>query len=148
MFQADTKPRNRRLLGWAGNSPSGEKPTGESSVGQTEVSSAGIIDLPHLTRMTLGEKRLKAEVLALFDRQAGMLLARMQQASPQAAAAFAHTLAGSARGVGAWNVAAATERVELAATDCDPAGFASALRHLAGAIDEARAAIRELLGLQ
>jgi hypothetical protein len=97
--------------------------------------------------MTFGDKGLEAEVLALFARQAGMLLARMQPSSPQAAAALAHTLSGSARGVGAWKVAAAAEKVDLAAKDCDPTGFASALRELAGAIGEARAAIRGLLAV-
>ena len=41
-----------------------------------------VIDLDHLGRMTLGEKSLEREVLHLFDRQAGMLLARMQAAPP------------------------------------------------------------------
>jgi hypothetical protein len=62
----------------------------ESFVGQVEMSAAGTIDLPHLSRMTFGEKSLQAEVLALFDRQADMLLARMMPVSPKAAAAFAH----------------------------------------------------------
>jgi hypothetical protein len=87
-----------------------------------------VIDLAHLARMTLGDKRLEAEVLALLDRQADLLLARMREALPAAAGAFAHTLKGSARGVGAWRVAAAAERVEVAAggdgsrRDCRPCG--------------------------
>jgi Hpt domain-containing protein len=151
MFQPDAKPADRRLLGSAGNSVAAETPaaaTRESCVGRTEVSAAGVIDRPHLTRMTFGEKSLEAEVLALFDRQAGMLLECMKQASPKAAAAFAHTLSGSARGIGAWKVAAAAEGLEFAAKDCDPVGVASALRQLAGAIGEARAAIREVLAAQ
>ncbi len=39
----------------------------------------GQSDLAHLARMTCGEKSLEAQVLRLFDRQAGMLLAPMQQ---------------------------------------------------------------------
>src|SRR3979490_3183569 len=79
------------------------------------------IDLGHLARMTLGEKSLEAEVLALFDRQAGILLARMRQATPPAAGAFAHTLKGSALGIGAWRVAEAAEVVERSAASSDPA---------------------------
>jgi hypothetical protein len=80
---------------------------------QDSAVAAGIIDVAHLTRVTFGEKVLATEVLGLFDRQAEMLLARMQQASPRDLAACAHTLAGSARGVGAWGVAAASVQVEL-----------------------------------
>ena len=107
------------------------------------VPSEPVIDLVHLGRMTLGEKSLEAEVLALFDRQADMLLTRMRQARPAAAAAFAHTIKGSARGIGAWRVAEAAEVVERAATD--PAGLPDAVARLAAAIGEARAAIAETL---
>jgi HPt (histidine-containing phosphotransfer) domain-containing protein len=103
-----------------------------------------VIDLAHLARMTLGEKTLEAEVLALFDRQADILLERMRKAPRGAAGAFAHTLKGSARGIGAWRVAEAAERVECAASSCDAAHVADALDRLAAAIDEARATIAQL----
>jgi HPt (histidine-containing phosphotransfer) domain-containing protein len=73
------------------------------------------IDFSHLFRMTLGDHSLEREVLQLFDRQTEMLLARMNAAEPAAAAALAHTLKGSARGIGAWNVASTAEQVEIAA---------------------------------
>jgi HPt (histidine-containing phosphotransfer) domain-containing protein len=101
------------------------------------------IDVAHLARMTFGEKGLQGEVLRLFDRQAAMLLARMKAAPPADLATLAHTLSGSARGIGAKRVAAVAEAVELAASGRkDPAG---ALNELAAAITEARAAIAELL---
>src|SRR5262245_52858709 len=62
------------------------------------------IDLTQLARMTLGEEGLEREVLALFDLQAGILIARMNSEAPKAVAGLAHTLCGSARGVGAWRV--------------------------------------------
>src|SRR5271166_1215527 len=146
MFQADAKQSDCGPSGKGGNPVPGERPSALGlCVGQIEMSAEGPIDLSHLARITFGEKNLQAEVLALFDRQADMLLARMQQISPNAAAAYAHTIGGSARGVGAWKVAAAAERLELAARDADPAGFSGALRQLAGAIGEARAAILKLL---
>src|ERR1043166_7417627 len=74
------------------------------------------IDLVHLSRMTLGDRGLEREVLALFDRQATVLVSRMRAASPGSVTTVAHTLKGSARGVGAWRVAAAAEAVELAAS--------------------------------
>ena len=110
------------------------------------TTSSPVIDLVHLRRMTLGEKSLEAEVLALFDRQADMLLARMEQAAPAAAAAFAHTIKGSARGIGAWRVAEAAEAVERAAAGS--ADVTGAIGGLAAAIDEARNAIVDLLAAQ
>src|SRR5437763_5292286 len=69
------------------------------------------IDLVHLARMTLGDRSLEREVLELFDRQAGVLVVRMQQAARAGICAAAHTLKGSARGIGAWRVARAAEAV-------------------------------------
>ena len=101
------------------------------------------IDLVHLARMTLGDRSLEREVLQLFDRQATLLIARMRAAAPGSVAALAHTLTGSARGIGAWRVARAAEALELAGSaDADLAG---ALDRLAAATDEARAVIAELL---
>ena len=99
------------------------------------------IDLDHLSRMTLGEASLEREVLALFDRQAGMLLTRMSAASLPVTAASAHTLKGSARGIGAWRVADAAEAVECAKM----AELRNAISALGAAVDEARAAIADLL---
>ena len=99
------------------------------------------IDLDHLSRMTLGERALEREVLALFDRQAAVLLARMASAAPGAIAAPAHTLKGSARNIGAWRVAAAAEALEQAGgTEIAPA-----LARLGAAVAEASAAIAGLL---
>jgi len=102
------------------------------------------IDREHLARMTLGERSLEAEVLMLFERQAAVLLARMREAAPPAVAAFAHTLKGSARGIGAWRVAAAAEALETDASRPDLGGVAGAVARLAAAVDEASAAIAQL----
>ena len=102
------------------------------------------IDREHLARMTLGERSLEREVLALFDRQADMLVGRMGKSAPEVAAAAAHTLKGSARGIGAWRVASAAEAVELAAAG--PASeYKSTLGTIRAAVDEAKAAIAEML---
>jgi HPt (histidine-containing phosphotransfer) domain-containing protein len=107
-----------------------------------------VIDLDHLARMTLGEASLEAEVLTLFDRQAAVLLAHMRDAPPAAVAAFAHTLKGSARGIGAWRVAEAAAVVEMNAVHPDADGAAQAAARLAAAVNEVRAAIAERLELQ
>ena len=114
------------------------------SAAQARQGSDTVIDLAHLARMTMGEKHLEAEVLALFERQAGLLLARMQGAPPKAAAALAHTLAGSARGIGAWEVARAAQKVELAAQGGLLAEVAGLVDALGCVVRRAQAAIKEL----
>ncbi len=74
-----------------------------------------VIDENHLGRMTLGDRRLEREVLELFLRQTTIMLDRIVGAEPPLAAAAAHTLKGSARGIGAWRVARAAELLEHAA---------------------------------
>ncbi len=101
------------------------------------------IDLVHLARTTLGDRSLEREVLQLFDRQSTLLIARMRSAAPAGIATLAHTLKGSARGIGAWRVARAAEALELAGSA--GSDLTEALDQLAAAADEARAVIAELL---
>ena len=103
---------------------------------------AAAIDREHLTRMTFGEVSLQRELLKLFDRQAMILLARMRNGN--AVAVLAHTLKGSAGGIGAWGVVRAAEAAERAA-DGSPAERGLALDGLALALDEAQAEIASLL---
>jgi HPt (histidine-containing phosphotransfer) domain-containing protein len=111
----------------------------------TRASTERPIDLVHLARMTLGDRGLEREVLALFDRQATILVARMREAGPEGVASVAHTLKGSARGVGAWRVAGAAEAVEQAASTGEADDLDAAIGRLAVAAEEARAVITELL---
>lgn len=102
------------------------------------------IDRSHLTRMTFGDRSLEREVLSLFDRQAAMLIERMRGSTPAAIASLAHTLKGSASGIGADRVARSADAAEIAAARS--AGECSlAIDRLAQAVDEARALIAELL---
>jgi HPt (histidine-containing phosphotransfer) domain-containing protein len=104
------------------------------------------IDEAHLHRMTLGDRSLEREVLEIFGRQTVVLLGRMAGAEPAFAAAAAHTLKGSAHGVGAWRVAQAAERVEQAARDGRGAPVKAAIAELEAACSEVRAAIGARLG--
>ena len=103
------------------------------------------IDLAHLAKMTFGDRALEREVLRLFDRQTELLLARMRQIAPAGLAAMAHTLRGSANGIGAWQVARAAEAVECAAGHANTAELRAAIERLGRAADEAHAVITELL---
>jgi HPt (histidine-containing phosphotransfer) domain-containing protein len=97
------------------------------------------LDERHLREMTLGDQSLEREVLQVFDRQITLMLQRMARAEPAHAAAAAHTLKGSARGLGAWRVAEAAERVEQAAAGLGNLG--QAIAELDVAAGEVRVAI-------
>jgi hypothetical protein len=102
------------------------------------------IDLVHLARTTLGERSLERELLQLFERQANLLLQRMQAAPVEALPTLAHTLKCSARVIGATQVARVAEAVEF----IDPAigvDVTRALAALRAATDEARSFIADLL---
>ena len=107
----------------------------------------GVLDRNHLAHITLGDGALEREVLRLFHRQAAMLLGRMANQAPRVIAALAHTLTGSARGVGAWQLAAAAEAVERAAVGCDQAGMKGAVERLCTAVAQAQAVIAGLTQL-
>lgn len=102
------------------------------------------IDRGHLALMTFGDRSLEREVLALFDRQAELLIARMRGGEPAAIATLAHTLKGSAAGIGASRVAQTARAAEIAA-GLSPPECVQAVDRLAAAVDEARALIAELL---
>lgn len=72
------------------------------------------VDLVHLSRQTLGDRDLEREVLDLFERQSLAMIKRLREAtSAKTWAEAAHTLKGSARGIGAFGVADAAEQVEF-----------------------------------
>lgn len=102
------------------------------------TSEEGPLDRGHLARQTLGDAGLEREILALFQRQSGLILDRLMETSGgEERRIAAHTLKGSARAVGAWRVAAAAEAVENGARpDFSP---------LAGAVNEAIATIETIL---
>jgi HPt (histidine-containing phosphotransfer) domain-containing protein len=99
------------------------------------------LDLDHLARMTLGDSALEHEVLAMFAEQSTRLIAAMTEL-PADAAALAHKLKGSARGIGAFAVAEAAARFEAAIRTGDNP---RALAELKEAVAEVRAAIEAIL---
>jgi hypothetical protein len=111
------------------------------------MTQSAVLDRNHLARITLADEALEREVLGLFHRQAAMLLGRMANEAPRVIAALAHTLTGSARSVGAWQVAAAAEGVECAAAGCEQAGIEAAIGRLSTAVTQPQAAIAGLTQL-
>ena len=109
-----------------------------------EIQEEAAIDRVHLERMTFGDRSLEREVLELFDRQSQMLMVRMRAGGDDAIAPLAHTLKGSASGVGAIRVAAAADAAEQSVT-LSAAECGQAVDRLAAAVDEARTLIAQLL---
>jgi HPt (histidine-containing phosphotransfer) domain-containing protein len=104
------------------------------------------IDLVHLARQTFGERDLEGELLRLFDRQSQQILARLADpgmAEGRWRADLAHTLKGSAKAIGAFDVAAAAAAYEDAARA--QGDLAPALSRLSTSIAIAHGAIGELL---
>lgn len=102
----------------------------------------GSIDLAHLRRMTLGDDRLKREVLAMFAGQATGLIGKLA-ALPADASTLAHKLKGSARAVGAFQVSDAAAMLETVILDGGDA--TDVLTLLDDAVKQARAAIDAIL---
>ncbi|AWN47810.1 phosphorelay protein [Methylobacterium terrae] len=101
-----------------------------------------LLDRAHLAQQTFGDDDLAREVLALFSGQCDRLLPGIADPDRDGAgrADLAHTLKGSALGVGAMRVAALAGRLESALR----AGDAPAIRDLAPALARA---VRETLAL-
>lgn len=103
-----------------------------------EAGTGPAIDRAHLARMTFGDLALERELLELFDRQAALLVARMREADPATVGTLAHTLKGSAVGVGATEVAEAAAALEQAQGP-------DRLAALARAVERARFAVAAML---
>lgn len=114
------------------------------------------IDWSHLSRFTLGDKALETEVLGLFAMDAPRYLAKMIAArSRKDWIEAAHTLKGSARAVGAWNVAECAQSAEALqlpagsewAEPADNRGMADALDKLSRAVRGTVAYIEQLAAM-
>jgi HPt (histidine-containing phosphotransfer) domain-containing protein len=126
----------------------------DESVGEDVMAQSSVLTVPareqkpmtidddHLGRMTLGDRNLEREVLEIFARQTTLTLERIAGAEPRRIGAAAHTLKGSARGIGAWRVADAAERLEqAAATEGGHDAMSAAMAEFEAAGLEACAAI-------
>lgn len=104
------------------------------------------VDLVHLSRHTLGSRALEREVLKLFHTQSVLYLQRLKGAGKDKEwADAAHTIKGSARGIGAWQVARCAEAAEALRGPSRKSGRVAVLRELEHAIAEANGYIETLL---
>ena len=102
-----------------------------------------VLDLEHLRLQTAGDPALQGELLALFETQCMRLPAPIRDGGPPAQRAdAAHKLLGSARAIGAWRLAFATEALEASLRK----GVAdAAVAQLVARFDEALAVTRQAL---
>ena len=71
-----------------------------------------LIDREHLDRQTMGDKELAREVLGMFLEQMRLRLDSLAIDAPDLKEQ-AHSIKGSARSIGAWDLAKSAEMVEL-----------------------------------
>src|SRR3990172_10890076 len=104
------------------------------------------VDLVHLSRYTLGERELEAEVLGLFCTQSTIYIERLRQArSDKDWKDAAHSLKGSASAIGAWRAAEAAERAQALSGEALAQGRDLRLREIESAVREAETYIGTLL---
>jgi len=107
----------------------------EAEPDRGEVSRASVLDREHLARYTLGERDLEREVLDLFLGQVPETMAELKAARDHKAwHQAAHTLKGSARVIGAWQLADAAAKAER--MDDDPATRNELINRLENALDD------------
>lgn len=104
------------------------------------------VDLVHLARYTLGSRSLEREVLALFQTQSIIYLNRLKQAMNEKSwHDAAHTIKGSAKGIGAWQVVASAEAAECIRGKIPAKKRKSVVAALEDEIQEANSYISSLL---
>ena len=112
----------------------------------------GPIDLVHLAKQTLGDRTLERELLALFETQStnclaklGELVADQSEEGGKRWQMMAHTLKGSARGIGAWHAAECAASAENALPSGGRDAAVGALSVLAVEIEHVNSFIASLL---
>ena len=106
----------------------------------TEESAKLPIDLGHLRRYTLGDKALEDEILQLFLTQLTDTLAALRAAQTnQEWKVATHTLKGSSRAIGAWELGQLAQDAEALAQGGDAAARAAAIAGIEVAAGEVAA---------
>lgn len=101
-----------------------------------------VLDLAHLSRYSMGDRALEAELLSLFRAQVRMQASAIALADGAESWKFAtHTLKGVARTLGAWRIARTATALEALGLDGSVEERARLLSQLEEQIAECEAAI-------
>ena len=103
------------------------------------------IDFDRLEAISQGDRKTIRELLAVVDLQTKVLSARMIGEAPKQAAARVHTLAATARSVGAWNLAECATDFERGALGRESVLLGPAMKRLSAAITDLHLAIDRYL---
>lgn len=104
---------------------------------QAGVGTSDPVDYAHLSRYTLGDARLEREILGLFLAQLPLTIESLRfAATDRDWQIAAHTLKGSCRAVGAWQIASLAQEAEKIA-----GGDLEAREAVLDAIDRAAAKV-------
>lgn len=116
---------------------------------RVDAHSERAVDLAHLTRQTMGDTMLEREILTLFVVQSQVYLLRLQAAeTADEWRRAAHTIKGSARGIGAWKLADVAEAAEHLKGVPVGEPFRAATASMLDAVAATNAFVRELFGTQ
>ncbi len=113
-------------------------PSPATTTEASELTGASPVDMKHLLHYTMGDESLAQEVLGLFCTQGRLYLEQLSTpSSPQERKNMAHTLKGSAQGVGAHHVATLARDLETLSSSTNEATWDSALTALKAAFSDA-----------
>ena len=105
------------------------------------------VDLKHLRRYTLGDKGLEREVMQLFLAQIPKTIGALRDAVDEHEWRIAaHTIKGSARAIGAWQIARLAEQAERMAGTKNRANQLAIIDRIEDSIVDAKGFIVETYG--
>jgi len=121
-----------------------ESPVAPVSMAASAVVAPVVLDLKHLRRFTFGSPAFEREIMGLFAAELPKSQAALKTASTAAQWHMAaHTLKGSALGVGAGRLALAAREAEVKSFE-DASGRSALLARIEGAITEVVAEAQRL----
>jgi HPt (histidine-containing phosphotransfer) domain-containing protein len=104
------------------------------------------LDFTHLRRYTLGNEALEAEILGLFQAQLSSMVSALRTAASQSEWKTAtHTLKGSSRAVGAWEIGDLAEAAENMACPGEQSARSATIEKIELAVADADSFIAGLL---
>jgi hypothetical protein len=103
------------------------------------------IDIDQLSRTSHNDPKIMRQALSAFALQSDMLLALIASEPPKTAAARAHTLAVSARVIGAWKVVESAVAFEEVARGSGTVILSSVMNQLSAAVTETQSEIGSIL---